>query len=793
MKFKLFLSLLCIMASTTLFAQRTISGTVDDKDGAVFLATIILYEEDGKSIYKATTTESSGSYEIKDIKPSKFLMEVRMLGYSAQQMEVDLRNENLLNIDVKLEESSEMLETVEVTAKVPLIEQKSDRLVVNVANNITSLNTNLIDVLKVVPGVIVVNDRLKMVGQSNFTVLINGKSTNYMQVQTLLREMPGDNVKSVEIIHQPGAEFEAAGTGPIINIILKKNTLFGTNGNIMIGTNKDVQWGHMSSLSLSHYQGKLNLNGSIGYRDDASLRELIVVRNIAGDIYNQSTYKPNDPKTFRANFSVDYDINPRQQVGLSTGLVNSVATVNGTNTTNVSFVDDSKENLSLITDNREGRKWNLFTINPYYQIKLDTNGQMLNFDFNVANLVRDDENSLKTNFIGTNNFYDSQLFLQPSDVNIFATRLDYKLPLSSSFKLDIGAKYSRADIDNTLEVFDISEGGESQLNNQLSNQFLYNENIKAVYSKLSFGSGDWSGTLGLRFEESQSTGNSVNLDTTLSRNISKVFPSFSIRKQLNSALGAAFAYSYRINRPHYNTLNPFVYTLDPFTSQRGNSSLIPALGHSTKFSLIYGDQPFFNVEYKVIEDALIEVTEQDAESGVAFLTTANLESHKIFNTSLYFPLDFIPGIGGYGGIIVTNNKFNSLYLGENFDRSQWTYNFMLRTQFKLPFDIDSEITGFYQSRVQEGIIKGDWLYGVNLGFSKKFLKDKLKATLAVEDVTNRFFNGSINFANMDIDIVQRWYTPEILIKLNYKFGNNSRKSNNRPQNSASEEINRSRK
>jgi nitrate reductase NapAB chaperone NapD len=94
-----------------------------------------------------------------------------------------------------------MLDLVEITEKLPLLEQKADKLIVNVEGNVTNTGGSLLDVMKKVPGMIVINDRLGMAGSGSPTILINGKSTQYMDIQSLLSDMPGDNIKTVEIIH----------------------------------------------------------------------------------------------------------------------------------------------------------------------------------------------------------------------------------------------------------------------------------------------------------------------------------------------------------------------------------------------------------------------------------------------------------------------------------------------------------------------------------------------------------------------------------------------------------------
>ena len=273
MKFQLFL--FCLVISTTLLAQNNISGTITDpQNEGIYFATIALYEVTDSSVIKSGATDERGRFSLSNIPDGHYYLEANMLGYTTEQISsIELPKENNNTFTIQLSEDATVLSTVEVTAKIPLLEQRSDRLIVNVENNLTSMNGNVMDVMKKVPGVMVINNKLRMAGQPNVTILINGKTTKYMDVQSLLRDMPGDNIKRVEVIHQPGAEFEAAGTGAIINIILKENSLYGTNGTASMGVGKGEFWRYRGGLDLSHYQGKLNINGNIGYNRNTSLEK----------------------------------------------------------------------------------------------------------------------------------------------------------------------------------------------------------------------------------------------------------------------------------------------------------------------------------------------------------------------------------------------------------------------------------------------------------------------------------------------------------------------------------------
>ena len=792
MKNRLLAVSICLLATYSSFAQYQLNGHITDEEKvALLLATVALYQAADSTLATATSTDERGRFLLKDIPAGQYYLQVSMIGYQQISIaDIQLPAQHERRFELRMESSIETLGTVEVTAQVPLLEQRADRLIVNVEHNLRNLNSNLLDVMKQVPGMIVVNSRLRMAGQANFTILIDGKTTRYMDVQSLLRDMPGDNVKRVEVIHQPGAEFEAAGTGPIINIILKKNSLYGTNGRFSVGLGKDYGWIYTPSLSLSHYQGNVNLNGGIGYSRYAFLEDLLITRRIQGDIYDQRSFDPPRSGTFRANFSADWDIDQAQRLGIASRYSRNRTSKVAENTTKIDFLAPEETDLDLFSRNTGRSSWDFVSLNPYYHYQLDTSGHKIEFDFNYVSLLTDGYNSLQTEERNEGSFFAGQQFSQPGDVAISATRLDYHYPLSKALRWQLGGKYSQAKLDNNLQSSIETTDG-SWVNNPLqSNHFIFDEKIAAAYTKLSFDRKGWSGTLGLRLEDSRSEGYSMTLDSSLQRNISKLFPSLSIGRDLTDQLNASVAYSYRIERPQYSSLNPFVYYWDPYTYEKGNPLLVPALTHSTRFNLSYEGQPFFNAEYKTTAEAMVEVTEQNDATGEAYTTVVNLASQQLFNTSLYFPLDFLPGIEGFGGLIASHTSFDSEYLDQQFLQSGWSFTAFLEASFELPGEIETELSGWYNSGGPEGIMDAECLYGVSLGFGKDLWKEKAHISLGIEDIFNRFWHARIDYANMDVDVVQRWYRPNVSMRFTYKFGNQHIKRKEQHRGSASDEINR---
>jgi len=786
------ISLLCVLQ----LSGQSIEGKIADLNNEnIFYATAALYNVSDSTLVKAESTDINGVYKITGIKEGKYYLDINMLGYESKRIDnIEISGIKTVRHDISLSEDSQLLSAIEIKEKLPLLEQKADKLIVNVADNITNTSGSLLDVMKKVPGMIVVQDRLSMAGSGTPTILLNGKSTQYMDVQSLLRDMPGDNIKKVEIIHQPGAEYEAAGSGPIINIVLKKNSLFGTNGSVTVGVGKGELWDYTTGLNLSHYEGAFNITGGIGYSKNAWIDELLLVRrlsNIAEGVngtYDQVNRDAATPTTYRGNVRMDWDVTEKHRVGMEAKYYNNDNARIARNVTEVDLSAISQQDYTLTTENDIDRSWNYKSINPYYIFEIDTAGQKLELDFSLAQFDRDGVNTLST--VSTKSaFIDQQRYTQPGVNDILASSIDYTLPLSKLFELKTGVKYSHADLDNNLISENRDAAGNWVNNTAQSNQYLFTEKIYATYGKMSWKKNDWSGTAGLRYEKSESIGNSITLDSIQIRDINQLFPSVSVSRKLG-VLTPTVAYSYRIDRPRYSTLNPFVYYIDPFTSERGNPNILPELTHSAKFTLAYEGQPFFNIEYKNSNNAIVEVTQQETTSEEAFKTDINFDDREVWSGSLFFPLDMIPGIsGGYGGVILTQTSFNSNYIEGVFDRSKFNTTAFIQMEMNLPWDVNAELGGWYTSGQQEGIFRSEYLFGTSLGLSKKVLNNKGKISFGVEDFANRFWHANVDY-QQDMDIVSKWQAPVMNFRFSYKFGNQHLKSKSKQRSSASDVMNR---
>lgn len=762
---------LMVLLSVNGLSQSTINGKITDDKSPLGFVNVVLHSLPDSNIVTVVATDMDGTFTLNEIEDGNYYLETLMLSYQDLLSESFELKQEEISIEMTMVEETNLLNTVEITARQPLMEQKADRLVVNVAKSLTSVNGSLLDIMKKVPGMIVVNGKLNMAGNSSVTILINGRSTQYLDMESLLREMPSDNIEKIEVITQPGAEFEAAGTGPIINIVLKNNKMYGMNGNIYAGGGIGETSKGNVGMNLSYRRGLLNLYGSAGYSNNKNNERFLLDRVIGETIYNQSNSIPFNPKTLRLNVGADYYLGENQEIGLSMKRIRSDGDRIQTNLSNI-FAPNDEDVRAYNTSNDVNRSWEFLSADAYYTLKLDTSGQKLEFDFNISQFETEKDNFISSIEMNgkSNDFLDTR-YAQPGKTNFWVSKLDYTLPINKIIELRAGMKYTDASIDNNFKSEYFKEGIWN-FNDGESNHYLFDETIAAAYTKLNISFADWQMTAGLRYEDSKSVGYSITLDSTINRDIERFFPSASITRKVAGPISAALAYSYRINRPNYTTLNPFVLALDPLTSEKGNTNLRPELTHSGKFILTYEGQPFFNLEYKNTKDAIVYVTEQNDDTGEASATNVNLDHLKQYSGTFVLPLEmFIPGITGYTGVIANYNKYDSEYLNETFDKSKLSITSFLQINFKLPYGISAEASGWYVSGGQDGIIDFGHMYGSEFGVQKKFLDDKLSVNLSWSDPIYRYWNGILNYSNMQATMQSQWETNVVEMRISYKFGN----------------------
>lgn len=779
-------TLLLFFGTATVFSQHSISGKITDPKKQILPYTnIILYKIGNETNPKGSVSDNNGNYSFENIVNGKYKITVSSLGFKTEiGKEFELSTNKIFNFILK--EDNQTLNEVVIKSKRPLIKQTAEKLVVDLDKS-EMLNSSLQDVMRKVPGVLVTNNGISIAGKGGVRILINGKTTEYMDVKTLLRDFPADNIAKIEVIEQPGAEYDATGSGAIVNIILKKNVRLGTHGSFTGWIGEDEGFEYGTKISIASYKNKLNWQTSFGHSKPTWRDDLFLTRTVGNETYNQTTKSPYNPNRFNVSGNVDYYINDKNSIGIG-GRWNTRKSDRITSSKTI--ISDVNSTNTLFSENSYDRDRIDFNISPYYEYKSNTNKLLI--DFNYINYKNDNINTLY-DITGSTLPFQDRRYIQNGKYTIKTYKIDYTKTFSDNLKVSIGSKYAIVNTDSNLQSLLENNSNGFDLDQESSSHFLVNETIFAVYSKVNATLGKWSFSGGLRYEDSKTGGtsnfikNGVPNTEIKRRPIKKIFPSASISRKVTEKLGTSLSYSYRVARPSYGSLNSFEEYLDPFSAEKGNPNLKPAFTNNYQLNLTYEGQPFFTIGYNETDDVIFDLIKQDNITKQIRQQAVNIKNYTNWNFRLFAPLSFIKGIEGYTGFIINNNSYESAIHGVNL--SKWNLFWFIQASYKLPLDVNFEMSGNYGTGALEDQIQVGWLAGLDFSFGKKFMDNKLKVNLGFNKMLNRGFNGVIDYGNGSAKVESNGSRQNIQLRLVYSFGSKFGKKKSK-RNSSRDEENR---
>ncbi len=782
--------------------ERTLRGNVvDEKNEAFPLVNVFLLQAADSVMVKGMAADTDGQYAFPGIGDGDFLIMASMVGFEKVysnpfNFKGGVHQVPILRMIPEIQELSE----VKVVAQKPFIEQEVDRTVINVENSIVAAGSTALEVLERSPGVTVdqQNDRLKLRGKEGIIVQIDGKQSylSESELVNLLRNTPSDNIEKIELITNPSAKYDAAGNSGIINIKFKKNKNFGTNGNLSVGAgmasrNKPRANG---MLTLNHKEGKLSWTATgNGFRGEGFNQQVIRrVIPFEGQNTTINSVSDSDWKAYYYSFRVgaDYQATDKTTVGvLFSGFGNKWS--NPLRFTEAELLNhDNSLQQSYTTSIQASNRMQNFSGNANLKHEFTGKGKELTFDVDYVQYDSKGYNFMDTRYVvpeGETALPDD-IFRNnmPSKIHIGVAKLDYTQPVGKG-KFEAGLKSSYVQADNNMVFETLSD--QWWIDPSRTNRFKYTENINAAY--LNFNNQLTAKTkyqLGIRAEHTHSIGNSVTLATIRDRNYVNFFPSVFLSHDLDSSNVLNLSYSYRIDRPNYQSLNPFEYYLDPYTFGRGNPHLRPQYTHS--FQLVHVFKSFLNttLAYSRIKDVIAqEVPHQIAEENKTYMTPDNLDHQNFLSLTLSAPLPVTKWWTFQLNATGTYNEYKTYYRNKLYDMSLLTYNLYGNNTIKLPDDWSVEAGGWLNGPGLYGMLAMKTQGALNFGVQKSFMEKKASLKLNIQDPfwTNRF-RGGTQFEDIDLTIRSLWPSRQVRLTFSYRFGNQNVKT--RQRNTGSDDL-----
>ncbi|GAB3947264.1 TonB-dependent receptor [Spirosoma harenae] len=769
--------------------MKSITGLIKDITNEPLPgATVRLLRASDSTLVRGELTSSSGKFTFVDLLPDTYRIHVTSVGnidYRSGAILIDEQHPAVTLPVFIVTPSKTMLNEVKVVAKKPLIEQEIDRTIVNVEAMIGSAGSNTLEILEKTPGVTVgTNGEISLNGKAGVLVLIDDRPT-YMSGQDLaayLKSLPGGSLEKLELMTNPPAKYDAAGSS-IINIRLKRTRIQGFTGGITAGFNQGVTSRSNDVLNLNYNRKKINLFASLGYSKDG---------NYATDVYDRRFYEPSSvlnssvqltnhytstSHSLMARFGMDYAVSPNTTYGFVLTIQNSPRR------DRLDYVSQSRDNRAVIdsigTGNTVGMyRWKNIGANTNVQHTFGKTGRELSADLNYITYGSEGDQSLQTRINRPDGpLLNSRQFVYklPYTITIYSAKVDYAHPLANKAKVEMGAKSSIVTNDNNAQYFTQTASKLTPDFGQ-SNHFIYRETIHAAYLNYRKDWGRLAVQGGLRTENTQIAGRQLGnpevAETSFTRNYVGLFPTAFVSYKLDSA-GAntlTTSFSRRISRPNYQLLNPFLAYRDQYSFTMGNPYLKPQYNNQMELKYQHKQYVGIALQYSQFTDIIFQLTQ--AVGDIFINRPDNVASGHILSLNTNLSVSPAKWWNVNANVMLATLKLNGMAYSERLNPRLYHARINLLNQLRFDKGWSGEFSGYYSSNDLSGQTITSSRYRIAAAIQKKLWQDKGSIRLTLEDI---FHSWKTTDRTVSLKQIEAFHTNEtdtqrIGLTFTYRFG-----------------------
>lgn len=759
-----------VFLSFSAFAQKkggSVSGTViDGNTKTIESATITLLRAKDSSIAKMGVADKSGKFNFEGVAEGTYLVSISAVGHSkgySESFAINATNTTVVLKTIELVPIAKSVAGVTVTATKPLVEQKIDRMIVNVESSITNVGSSAMEVLEKSPGITVDKDgNISLKGKQGVIVMIDGRPS-YLggaDLANMLRNMTAAQLDQIEIMTNPPARYDASGNSGVINIKTKKNKQFGYNGSVTSGYTKGRYSRYNEGANFNYRNGKINIFSNLSYNRNHRGEDLEILRNFREtttkeilSIFDQRSEMVNKSQFYSGKIGLDFSASKKTTLGfVLSGYINPRDWESNTPT----YIYDPNKLLISQTKTLAQTKetWKNLSGNLNFRTILDSAGQELTADLDYIQYRVTNSLPLYTTYydnLGNQlGKTDTLMGALPQAITIYSGKMDYSLPLKKNAKFEAGIKSSYVKTDNNA-MYDSIQNGQIVHDYYRSNHFLYEENINAAYINYSRPLGKkWTGQFGLRVENTNAKGNQLTTGVNFKRNYTQLFPTAYLQYTANEKNSFVINYGRRVNRPNYEDLNPFINFIDRYTFEQGNPNLKPQFSHNFELSHTYGGALTTTLNYSNTTDIIQQVLEQNELTNETFIKKANIASRKQFGIAVSANKQITKWWSGSVYTNLSDNRFKGIVNNEYVSLGVVMFMAQAQQQFKWGKGWGAEVSGFFRSKGLEGVIYIRSMAQMNVGFSKQILKNKGSVRLNFRDIfAGNVARGYSKYSNVD--------------------------------------------
>ncbi|QZT37254.1 TonB-dependent receptor [Halosquirtibacter xylanolyticus] len=769
---------LCVMLISVLSlgvqAQKKLEGVVRDRHGkAIPYANVLLCQSPDSTLLANTITDLQGNFVFDETPQQNTFLKISYIGYSPKfvQLTEDLKH-------ITLSDKIHNLNEITIKGAKKAIIEDATGFTVKVKDYTSTQGKSALEVLEVIPGVLKNGTQISVMGKTA-TIYVNGRSLNLSgkAAENYIASLQADNVKSIRVITDPDAKYDANITGGIVDIELKYDKGEGINSGIILGAGiKKTGMVYSPSISFNYRKNKMNWYGSYGFYTGKFEKDIDQVQHYQENdkkyINENHEFKKTDGVSNNITLGLDYFASKKHTIGL----LIQAGTYNGEDDSGIETYiypekEDKPKDVSIQSDLFKDNSNKNITSNLNHHWKIDSTGASLNTDITLSYIGNDNSHLMKSTHL--NDVYSGNSQNIDNQNTILTARMDYVKSFRNQLRLETGWKANvlKRSIKQGYVEFEKVETTPQNIDTK------YDENIVAGYAKLDKKWKTNSIAVGVRAEHTYYKGNT---EEEFSDNYWDLFPSFSFRQSLTKKSSLSVSYLHKIVRPSLSKLNPYRFYNGYNIYQQGNPNLKPYYIHYINLRYSIPSVVTLSLSHSRYNDQIFLDPQRNPKTNEIVNTYQNLGNSNKTSLYLYIPLRIGSWWRSNFSAVANYDIYDNQYQGRDWNSDNLWASVQLYNQFKISKTFTSEWTFFYSTKRNwfETVI--DPRANLNIRFIKSLWNKKgsISATL-VDPFRWNSYASTLNSGDIHLDISESTDRTMLRLTFSYNLGSNQVKSKRR--------------
>lgn len=735
--------LLWLLAATGALAQTTLTGRALDEakqQGLSFANVVLKAATPEAKVVQAAVADEAGRFALPAVKAGHYQLHVVQLGFTTrtQPVEVAAGPATLDLGTLALTPAAQNLGEVVVTARKPLLEQKPDRVTMNVDGSLLAAGNSAYDVLAAAPSVQLVEGRpLQFRGKTGVVILLNGKRLpGGTSLETLLASIPGDQLERIELISNPSAKYDADAAGGVIEIYTKRAKELGWSANVGANLRQGQRTGggFNGGLRVSSPKFDLAASGSFarrgGFERSTGSRQFFKGQEVIAGLAQTSDL---DKVLQDQSFSGSLNYHPSARTTLGFDVDAQGGSLAGAGWAAALLSEPAGRTTSAVSE--EVLLQEQFTnYTAFYKHELDSLHSSFLLSSTYATLHNNQQQTFDQQLQGPRDSVGLPSHFRnyiPAVYRISTTAADYNKIYSASARLEAGLKYTDTRNQSQQQAERLAGGTWTPQALSPFAQLGYQEQVAAGYLNFSRTVGQLSLQAGLRAERTH-----YRVEHGIDSTYFNLFPNLRADYKVTDSYTTSLAYAKNLTRPAYESLIPYERFLDTYTSQRGNARLRPEYAHSFSWNNLYKGYGL-QLSYTQTTGAISQVYLYDAASLRLTATQQNFQQRHLATANFTAPIAVAKWWAMNNSLTLNYQQLtfpNPLDKGGALTRSKAYVNVSSDNTFTLGKGWSVRAYGLYNSPSIYGLF--DWAaYSyASLGVKKTFLAKRASLNLTVADI-----------------------------------------------------------